>query len=84
MLPIPSSSSRIALRAAPTAPLASATTDVLVDTPETANLSVALTIDDSVQNDALAAKDAELGQASAALTSMVCLVYIGYDLLRLD
>ena len=45
---------------------------------------VALTIDNSVQNDALAVKDAELEQASAALTSMVCLVYIGYDLLRLD
>ena len=32
---------------------------------------VALTIDDSVQNDVLAAKDAELEQASAALTSKV-------------
>ena len=42
------------------------------------------TIDDSVQNDALAAKDAELEHASAALTSKVCLFYIGSDLLRLD
>ena len=41
----------------------------------------ALTIDDSVQKDALAAKDAELKQA---LTSNVCFVDIGSDLLRLD
>jgi hypothetical protein len=44
---------------------------------------VALTINDSVQNDALAVKDAELEQASAALTSRVRLFYIGSDLLRL-
>ena len=36
---------------------------------------VALTIDDSVQNDVLAAK---LEQASTALTSKVCLFYIGF------
>ena len=45
---------------------------------------VALSIDDSVQNDVLAAKNAELEQVSAALTSTVCLVYIGFDLFRLD
>ena len=33
---------------------------------------------------ALAAKDVELEQASAALTSKVCLLYIGSNLLRLD
>jgi hypothetical protein len=42
---------------------------------------VALTIENPVQHDALAVKDAELEQASAALTSMVCLVCIGSDLL---
>eukprot|EP01047_Picozoa_sp_COSAG01_P069632 COSAG01_NODE_10354_length_2186_cov_1.979396_3_plen_91_part_00 len=37
---------------------------------------VALTIDDSVQHDALAIKDAELEQASAVLTSKVRLFLI--------
>jgi hypothetical protein len=37
---------------------------------------VALTIENPVQHDALAVKDAELEQASAALTSKVCLVYL--------
>ena len=40
---------------------------------------VAITIDDSVQNNVLAAKDAELEQALAALTSKVRLVYIESD-----
>jgi hypothetical protein len=35
-----------------------------------------------MQNDVLAVKDAELEQASAALTSKVRLFYIGSDLLR--
>ena len=33
---------------------------------------------------ALAAKEAELKQASATVMAKVCLVYIGSDLLRLD
>jgi hypothetical protein len=35
-----------------------------------------LTFDNPMQNDALAAKDGELEQASAALASKVCLVYL--------